>query len=1034
MSGAIDGATAADLTARLTRHDRDGDDAVLLDHAAQDRALGLHAAVLRTREGRTDVATLRILGRWFLRRYYALPPGAGQADLRSARLYAGLLRDLGNTAVPDDLRVLLDGNPDMTARTNETALALLDEFEATGDERRVIAAGQLIGLLDSVLPTDHPFRRDLLSSMSQLASARVLLRADVTEADAMVRAARAALAAADRAEPSTMDKLRQLVAALVTRYELSTETSYLDEAQELAERTLREQPGEQPYLASTLAQVLRLRFESTHRTTDLDRAVALSRDAVRAVPSGHPLHLVLLQNQMICLLRRVEHLDAEADLTEAIEVCREMGPKIGTGGPVRCSWLEALALLLAWRTQRTGTNADLVEASNLSREAVGLSGHLGAIRDWVLANHAAIMFLRFSVEGDRAQLTEAIETCRQAVDASPGGQVRGNHLATLARMLTADRTDLTALDEAVAVGRRAVSMASAGHPQHVIAAYSLATAHARRFRATGDKADRVAAVDLARAAALSPVGKPDLRMRSAQLWLTETIGLRDFDAAARAGEAGVALLPVLAWRGLDRNEQEQRLADVSGMATLAAAIAIETGNPRRAVELVEQGRSVLWGQALQIRGDLSALRAAAPALAGELDRTRHSLNRLATEGTVGLGQDDRFAREYRAQVERWDTLLAKARAMPGFASFLGTTPFDELHRAAGGGTVVVVNVCEPRCDALLVRAGDVRAVRLPWLSLGDAYRRAEALLAAVAETEAGGTAAAWAHLRQTLISLLRWLWDVVAAPVLSELDTAGTGPHRVWWCPTGPLTLLPLHAAGRYGTPSRWDLRRRPTVPDRTVSSYTTGLGALLNARNRPVTGDAATLLAVGMPRTPGRAPLPAVVDELRRITGTVPSSRTLIGASATPDTVLAELGGHAWAHFACHATQRVDRPGAGALHLSGGDLTVLRCAGQELAGAEFAYLSACHTAGGSMALADEAINLAAALQLAGYRHVIGTLWPVSDTHAATVADTVYRTLTSSGRPAATNAATALSRATAALRERYPERPELWAPFVHLGP
>jgi len=1033
MTDAIDGATAADLAARLTRHDRDGDDAVLLDHAAHDRALGLHAAVLRTREGRADAVVLRILGRWFLRRYHALPPGTGQADLRSARLYAGLLRDLGTAAVPDDLRVLLDGEHDMAVRTNETALALLDDFESTGDERRVVAAGELIGLLDSVLPADHPFRRDLFSSMSQLASAKVLLRPQLSDADAMVRAARAALAAADPADPSTADKQRLLVAALITRYELSTETSYLDEAQQLAERALRERPS--PFLASTLGQILRLRFENTHRTTDLDRAVTLSRDAARAVPSGHPLWLFLAQNWMISLLRRVEHLDSEADLTEAIEVCREMGPKLGTGGPVRCSWLEALALLLAWRTQRNGANADLVEASNLSREAVGLSGHLGAIRDWVLANHAAIMFLRFSVEGEHAHLTEAIEVCRQAVDASPGGLVRGNHLSTLVRMLAADRAGYpAALDEAVALGGRAVSMVSARHPQHVIAAYSLAQAHARRHRETGDRADRAAAIDLSRTAALSPVGKPELRMRAAQMWLVETVGDRDFPAAAKAGEAGVALLPVLAWRGLDRGEQEQRLADVSGLATLAAAIAIETGNPRHAVELVEQGRSVLWGQALQIRGDLSALRTAAPALAGELDRTRGALNRLATERTVGLGDDDRVAREHRTHLERWDTLLARARGMPGFGNFLGTTPFDDLHRAAEGGCVVVVNMCEPRCDALLVRAGEVDVVRLPWLSLRDAYRRAEALLAAVAETEGGGSGAAWAHLRQTLISLLRWLWDAVAAPVLSELDAAGPGPHRVWWCPTGPLTLLPLHAAGRYGSPSRWDIRRRPNVPDRTVSSYTTGLGALLNARNRPAAREGAGLLAVGMPETPGRAPLPAVMQELRRITGTVTGSRTLIGAEATPDAVLTELGRHAWAHFACHATQRVDRPGAGALHLSGGDLTVLRCAGQELTGAEFAYLSACHTAGGSMALADEAINLAAALQLAGYRHVTGTLWPVSDTHAATVADAVYRTLTRSGRPDATHAATALSRATTALREQHPERPELWAPFVHMGP
>jgi CHAT domain-containing protein len=40
----------------------------------------------------------------------------------------------------------------------------------------------------------------------------------------------------------------------------------------------------------------------------------------------------------------------------------------------------------------------------------------------------------------------------------------------------------------------------------------------------------------------------------------------------------------------------------------------------------------------------------------------------------------------------------------------------------------------------------------------------------------------------------------------------------------------------------------------------------------------------------------------------------------------------------------------------------------------ELAFLSACHTATGSPRGLDEAIHLAAAMQLLGYRHVIATL------------------------------------------------------------
>jgi CHAT domain-containing protein len=188
------------------------------------------------------------------------------------------------------------------------------------------------------------------------------------------------------------------------------------------------------------------------------------------------------------------------------------------------------------------------------------------------------------------------------------------------------------------------------------------------------------------------------------------------------------------------------------------------------------------------------------------------------------------------------------------------------------------------------------------------------------------------------------------------------------------------------------------------------------------------------MPRTVGKADLPAVAHELDHIADTVPPVRSLVGHAATPDAVIAELGKHQRAHFACHATQNLTEPRRGALHLTGGDLSVRRLAALDLSDAELAYLSACRTAGGSMALADEAINLAAALHLAGYGNVIGTLWSVADRHAAAVANTVYRRVTSvTSTGGRADYAAALTSATAELRTQHPDRPYIWAPFIHLG-
>jgi CHAT domain-containing protein len=302
---------------------------------------------------------------------------------------------------------------------------------------------------------------------------------------------------------------------------------------------------------------------------------------------------------------------------------------------------------------------------------------------------------------------------------------------------------------------------------------------------------------------------------------------------------------------------------------------------------------------------------------------------------------------------------------------------------------------------------------------------------------------------------LEWLWNAVAAPVLDHLGHDAPPPPgrpwpRVWWCPTGPLTLLPLHAAGYH------DLDDEPagrTVLDRVVSSYTPTLDALIRTRQPPAGHTATTqrLLLVAMPHTPAspgvdRLPdLPGVDAEARVVEQFLhdqhaPAPTVRIGHQATQEAILADLPGHAYVHFACHGGQRLDQPSASALYLHNGPLTVVDVARLRLAHAELAFLSACQTAIGGIELLDESIHLAAALQLAGYRHVIGTLWTIADQPSPEITHNVYRKL---ARPAGGNTGTrfdltdtahALHAAVRRLREDYPGKPMIWAPYLHFGP
>ena len=112
--------------------------------------------------------------------------------------------------------------------------------------------------------------------------------------------------------------------------------------------------------------------------------------------------------------------------------------------------------------------------------------------------------------------------------------------------------------------------------------------------------------------------------------------------------------------------------------------------------------------------------------------------------------------------------------------------------------------------------------------------------------------------------------------------------------------------------------------------------------------------------------------------------------------------------------------------------LTVVDLTKARLQGVELAFLSASTTARSGAALLDEPIHLAAACQLAGYRHVVASLWPIADADTAWLTERFYTHLTTSATT--TDAATALHLATRRLRALNRTHPSHWAPYTHTGP
>ena len=436
---------------------------------------------------------------------------------------------------------------------------------------------------------------------------------------------------------------------------------------------------------------------------------------------------------------------------------------------------------------------------------------------------------------------------------------------------------------------------------------------------------------------------------------------------------------------------------------------------------------------------------------------------MTQEATGGHAVDRRMA-----LAREWDDLVAKIRKLEGFEDFLRPPRLTTLLPAAERGPIVIVNVSRWRCDALVVRVDGVTPRELPHLTLDDAVARTERYLSVLRDAEhadlsllqaqkpvPGETARAAARRQldaeraleeahalvdEMLADLQGWMWDAIAEPVLEELGyrrTSDGDPStwpRLWWCPTGPLTLLPLHTAGYHD-----DRAAARTVLDRVVSSYTPTLRALLEAR-RPNDGAGTTergadrLLFVDVPDLPGLAPIDNSAERAALLDAFPEDRRTVLDTpKATRDAVREALPQHRWVHFSCHGDQDLENPSRGGLLLPGGALTVEDVATGRFRG-DFAGLSACKTAVGGVDLPDEAITLAAALHYTGYRHVIAALWSVDNHASAEVFSNLYRAIAKDGHMEPDRAPAVLHEIVRDMRDREPDWPHRWTPFAHTGP
>ncbi|KAH8995835.1 CHAT domain-containing protein [Lactarius hatsudake] len=356
----------------------------------------------------------------------------------------------------------------------------------------------------------------------------------------------------------------------------------------------------------------------------------------------------------------------------------------------------------------------------------------------------------------------------------------------------------------------------------------------------------------------------------------------------------------------------------------------------------------------------------------ELTKSIPPSHRLSIDGGAadGLRAVDPFGRlllKQRKLMKERDNLISHIQALPGFDGFFTSPSFDTLRPSASSGPVIIINHSTWRSDILILLHNTSPSL---FPTPHDFYDRANALKDKLLDSR-NKYGLDSSHYDETLASVLARLYELVGKPVINRLLPDLVVPDIRVLFPSSPCMAM---------GPIPSDNGEVRYFLDLYICSYTPTLSALIQSRNRDPGSRSSNRPFILLVAQPDPS-LPTVGGEIQVVQALDTEVTSLISKAATPAAVIDGFHNNQFVHFACHSTLEASKPFGAGFELYGDKrLTLLEIVRSDLPTAEFAFLSACHTAEVTKgSVIDEGLHLAAAVQYCGFRSVIGTMWAMVD-------------------------------------------------------
>ncbi|KAI0409259.1 CHAT domain-containing protein [Xylaria palmicola] len=836
----------------------------------------------------------------------------------------------------------------------------------------------------------------------------------------------------NNSDPGKTTWLNNLGLAYVAQFRNSAETSSLEAATSLFELAVElSLEGSKTHLfsRSNLANTLGLRFEWTGETETLDIAVSAYRVLASLRNPNAAEWAINLQNLGNILLNAYgRHLSGKL-LDEAVDNLDQALTKHPEGHveivATRSFLCDALAIRYRDTASKHRQKSDILLAIDHGESSIRLVG----------SNDPCVPHLR--------------------------------HTLSLAYQTKWDGSGRKANEDLVAAvchagkGLEVTPQNAPGRAAYLVRHGNLLSAQIFENDPKADPSALTEPLRLYKEAVELPNGLPLIRIRAARKAIRILKELGEWKDAVPVGLAAMRLLPLACGRYLSLQDQRRVISETSGLASEICSLLLQVDKPEEALRELEAGRAMLLGFAMDNSDEVLALAASHENLAKEFTDIRAKL-RIPPD-LQGRGLGELKLRERRAAEADLINCLGKIRNIGGHRDFLLEPTVDRMKLCSKEGPVVIVNISYMRSDAIILVDSGIRVLPLPNLRPEKAVDFGVQLIAGFSIVDFP-VKRAYEVLsrkvpkqpRRASPGFLDWLWASCVRPVFDELSKCGAmpangKPPRIWWIGSGAAAGFPFHAAASESEPDQDALSL-------SISSYVPSIKALLHARQRSTRSRALRseskqakldLTVITMETTPGgHTPLPAVRKEKEVVINLAEGKLNCTHLpQPTASLALQAITKSDIVHFACHGV--ADRGDPSQSHLvlekptgNGNAKEVDKLTVSQLLALDsrqkfwIAFLSACTTASmGTFRLGDEGLHTSGALQIAGFTHVVGSLWKVEDEVGVDIARVFYENLIGVETDFFNDriVAEALREAVMRIRKHDPSSWTKWAAYIHSG-